>query len=66
LIKTTKVKEKVKADKDRIGITYSSKIEESLVDMGNGRHKDNINGKIYREVNINTSDYLEVGCRKRY
>jgi hypothetical protein len=65
LIKVTKVKEKVKVDKDRVGITYSSKLEEALVDIGGGRFKDSGSGKIYREVNINTSDYLEVGCGKR-
>jgi len=59
------MKEKVKPDKDRIGVTYSSQWD-TVIDNGEGLFIHSRNNKKYREVDINTSKYIGKDDRNKY
>jgi hypothetical protein len=59
------MKEKVKADKDRIGVTYSSQWD-TAINNGEGLFIHSRSGKKYREVNIDTSKHIGMDDRNKY
>jgi hypothetical protein len=65
LQKIVKVKEKVKQDKDRIGIAFAAKWN-AIVLGKDGLYHDLTNGKRYKEINIDTTNNLSDNDKTRY
>jgi hypothetical protein len=60
------MKEKVKVDKDRVGICFEAKWD-SFVDEGGGRFYDKKNNKRYKVVeDIDTSKHIGKDDRSKY
>lgn len=64
LQKIIKQKERVKPDKDRIGVTYSCKWDTATLDK-EGKYIGT-NGKRYVEVDVDTYKKIDVNDRSKY
>jgi hypothetical protein len=60
-----KQKEKVKPDKDKVGNTFNCKYDYTVA-LGNGQYYSPITKKVYKEVNINTTNDLPDNNKMRY
>jgi hypothetical protein len=60
-----KQKEKVKVDKDRVGNTFNC-LYDYTVDIGNGQFYSPVTKKVYKEINVNTTNDLPDNNKTRY